>query len=115
LIFNKKRVLLALLPGWMVRFALFLCVFSLSLYILGNFRDFKEGVQFLLLRLSLLWGIVTVLVSVPGLFLSLGFFIYRRKPRRLLAACGYAFALLVGIAVSAALAFILAAAEGRGP
>jgi hypothetical protein len=99
----------------MVRFAFFLCILSLTLYTVGNFRDFKEGVQFLLLRLSLLWGIVTALVSVLGLFLSLGFFIYRRKPRRLLAACGYAAALIFGIAVSAVLAFILAAAEGRGP
>jgi hypothetical protein len=98
----------------MVRFTFFLCIFSLSLYTVGNFRDFKEEVQFLLLRLSLLWGMVTALFSVLGLFLSLGFFIYRRKPRRLLAACGYGVALLFGAAVSAILAFILAAAEGRG-
>ncbi|MDR1057925.1 MAG: hypothetical protein LBL43_00080 [Treponema sp.] len=79
----------------------------------GNFRDFKEGVQFLLLRLSLVLGIFTAVFSVPGFFLGLGSSVYRRKPGRVFKALGYVLAFLAGAAVSAAAAFILAAAEGR--
>jgi hypothetical protein len=110
---KEKGPLLVLFLRWAVLFVLFLCLFSFSVYVVGNFRDFKEGVQFPLLRFSLVLGIFTAVFSVPGFCLGLGSLVYRRKPGGVLKVLGYVLAFLAGTAVSAAAAFILAAAGGH--
>jgi hypothetical protein len=97
-----------------VIFFLVLTLFSILVYGTGPGLGLGDRVQFIFLRLSLVFGIFLSLASLYGFILSGILALSTRSPRLFFGVLGYALSGLFGLFSAALGSFVLVISQGNG-
>ena len=110
--YRKERILPILINRTVIFFFL-MCLLTLFLYVAGTAQGFIDSTQIFLLRLYVVLGFFLTTASIFGVFLDLGRFIKRKKPRYIFRAGAYLFMVFFGIVTVIAALFIIVLSEGN--
>jgi hypothetical protein len=126
---GKNPLLLMLIRRGVIFLAL-MSFFSVFLYGLGTRQGFTDASQFLLIRLSAVFGILLFCAALCGFALNLAFFLrfrFGKIPGPVYAVsggghfhffqnlCFYTGMMIAGLAAALVMAFILAITNGNAP
>ncbi|MDR0451520.1 MAG: hypothetical protein LBH15_00585 [Treponema sp.] len=126
---DRNPLILMLVRRGVIFFAL-MGLFSVFFYGLGTVQEFTDPTQFMLIRLSVLFGILIFCGAAYGLILNFTFFFrfrFRKKTGAAFAGPGsghfhffrnlwfYTCLTLLGLLVTLGMAFILAITGGNSP